>query len=56
MKYNKLVRDRIPDIIMEDNREPKTRILSEKEFITELERCICGGAETQKTWRFRQAH
>ena len=38
MKYNKLVRDRIPDIIMEDNREPKTRILSEKEFVTELER------------------
>ena len=38
MKYNKLVRDRIPEIIAEDNREPKTRILSEAEYVTELER------------------
>ena len=38
MKYNKLVRDRIPEIIAEDNREPKTRILSEEEYVTELER------------------
>ena len=29
MKYNKLVRDRIPEIIAEDGREPATRILDE---------------------------
>ncbi len=38
MKYNKLVRDRIPEIIAEDGREPKTRILSEDEYMAELER------------------
>ena len=38
MEYNKLVRDRIPEIIAEDNREPKTRILGEEEYVTELER------------------
>ena len=38
MKYNKLVRDRIPEIIAEDGREPATRILDEDEYIAELER------------------
>ena len=38
MKYNKLVRDKIPDIILKDNRKPKTRILGDEEYVTELER------------------
>lgn len=35
-KYNKLVRDNIPNIILDDNELPITRILSDDEFITEL--------------------
>jgi len=34
--YNKLVRDKIPEIIKADGREPKTRILDEAEYQTEL--------------------
>ena len=34
--YNKLVRDRIPEIIRADGLEPKTRILNEKEYLKEL--------------------
>ena len=36
--YNKLVRDNIPEIIKDDNREPITRILSDKEYKEELEK------------------
>ena len=35
-KYNKLVRDNIPNIISNDNEIPITRILSDDEFKTEL--------------------
>jgi predicted house-cleaning noncanonical NTP pyrophosphatase (MazG superfamily) len=37
-KLPKLVRDNIPDIIRADNREPVTRILSEDEYVGELEK------------------
>ena len=35
-KYNKLVRDRIPDIILKDGQLPTTRILDDEEYIKEL--------------------
>ena len=38
MIHNKLVRDRIPEIILESGRKCKTKILSEKDYIFELER------------------
>lgn len=34
--YNKLVRDRIPEIILKDNELPSTRILNDEEYIQEL--------------------
>ncbi|MDD2434787.1 MAG: nucleoside triphosphate pyrophosphohydrolase [Bacilli bacterium] len=34
--YNKLVRDKIPDIIKKDNGEPITRILNDEEYLLEL--------------------
>lgn len=34
--YNKLVRDRIPEIILKDNELPSTRILNNEEYIQEL--------------------
>lgn len=34
--YNKLVRDKIPEIIRADGLKPNTRILGEKEFLKEL--------------------
>ncbi|WP_409250668.1 phosphoribosyl-ATP pyrophosphohydrolase [Bacillus sp. SCS-153A] len=34
--YNKLVRDRIPEIIESNGKEFKARILSDEEYITEL--------------------
>lgn len=34
--YNKLVRDKIPDIIKADNRRPNFRILDEDEYKKEL--------------------
>lgn len=36
--YNKLVRDRIPEIIEEKNETPVTRVLNEDEYKFELER------------------
>lgn len=36
--YNKLVRDNIPEIIINDNEEPITRILTDEEYKKELER------------------
>ena len=35
--YNKLVRDKIPEIIEADGKTCKTRILSDEEYITSLE-------------------
>ena len=35
--YNKLVRDKIPDIIEADGKSCKTRILSDEEYIAALE-------------------
>ena len=34
--YNKLVRDRIPEIIRGAGKEPVTRVLDEKEYLHEL--------------------
>ena len=34
--YNKLVRDKIPEIIKNDNAIPKTRILNSEEYVDEL--------------------
>lgn len=34
--FNKLVRDKIPDIILKDNELPVTRILSDEEYMVEL--------------------
>lgn len=36
--YNKLVRDRIPDIILKNNELPTTRILNDEEYIKELDK------------------
>ena len=38
MSYGKLVRDKIPEIIRQNGEEPITRILSNDEYIKELER------------------
>lgn len=34
--YNKLVRDKIPEIINKDNRKPITRVLNNEEYLSEL--------------------
>ena len=34
--YNKLVRDKIPQIIMNDGKEPVTKVLNQEEYKTEL--------------------
>lgn len=38
MSYEKLVRDKIPDIIRENGEEPEIRILSDDEYKQELEK------------------
>ena len=38
MSYNKLVRDKIPDIIKNNGEEPITRVLSNDEYKIELEK------------------
>ena len=38
--YNKLIRDRIPEIIKADGWTPETRILKSKDFIFELKKKI----------------
>lgn len=37
-KYNKLVRDKIPEIIERNNETPHVRILNDEEFKIELEK------------------
>ena len=34
--YNKLVRDKIPEIIRNNNENPKTKVLDDKEYLHEL--------------------
>jgi len=34
--YNKLVRDRIPEIVQADGKQAKTRILNDQEYLQEL--------------------
>ena len=36
--FNKLVRDKIPEIIKNNNEEPITRILNDEEYKIELEK------------------
>ena len=36
--FNKLVRDKIPDIIREDGGQPRTEILSAASYISELDK------------------
>lgn len=43
--YNKLVRDKIPDIIRSNSEKPKTRILNDSEFETELLKKLLEEAE-----------
>ena len=38
MSYNKLVRDKIPEIIKNNNETPITRILNDEEYKVELEK------------------
>ena len=38
--YNKLIRDRIPEIIKKDGWIPKTRLLNNREFLKELKKKI----------------
>jgi len=38
IKYNKLIRDKIPKIIKHDNAVPKISILNHKDFIIELKK------------------
>lgn len=38
MSYNKLVRDKIPEIIINNGEEPITRILNDSEYKLELEK------------------
>lgn len=38
MKYKKLVRDKIPDMIIKEGYVPKTKILSDKEYLYALDK------------------
>lgn len=38
MKFKKLVRDKIPDMIIKEGYVPKTRVLSDKEYLRELDK------------------
>ena len=38
--YNKLIRDRIPEIIFADNCQPKTRVLKKSEMFLELKKKV----------------
>ncbi len=38
--YNKLIRDKIPEIIVADNCQPKIRVLKKSEMLTELKKKV----------------
>ena len=38
MKYGKLVRDKIPEIILADGKKPITRIMDNDEYLQELDK------------------
>ncbi len=40
IKYHKLIRDRIPEIIKQDNWIPRLRILNKKEYLEEIKKKI----------------
>jgi len=49
-RYDKLVRDRIPQLIVEDGRSPLTRFLNEWEYVAELKKKLIEEAmEYQKS-------
>ncbi len=41
MKYKKLVRDNIPDMIEKEGYVPKTQILSDEEYLRALDKKLC---------------
>ena len=41
MEFNKLVRDKIPDIIKSQGEHPNFKILSEEKYLFELDRKLC---------------
>ena len=43
--YNKLVRDKIPDIIEADGKKPKTKVLDDEEFVRYLKDKLVEEAE-----------
>lgn len=43
--YNKLIRDRIPEIIIADDCQPKTRVLKKSEMFVELKKKVLEEAE-----------
>jgi predicted house-cleaning noncanonical NTP pyrophosphatase (MazG superfamily) len=50
IKYNKLIRDKIPEIIRRDNAVPKISYLNNKRFIVELKKKLLEeGSELQET-------
>ncbi len=49
IKYNKLIRDKIPEIIKKDNAIPKISILSQKRFTEELKKKIFEEVKELKT-------
>lgn len=49
MQYNKLVRDRIPEMIKNEGYTPHTRILSDSEYLEELDKKL--GEETEEFHR-----
>lgn len=49
--YNKLVRDKIPEIIEKAGKTPVTHILSEEDYMTELDKMHTLSAEVSKALR-----
>ena len=49
--HNKLVRDKIPQIIKASGKSPTTKILNEKEYITELRKKSQEELEVSTFWK-----